>query len=460
MVDGAIRRLPESLYRALVVVFVLYLSYFFGQHPSRLILVLPVAAAGALVLLTRPELGVLALIPAALVVPIAIGTGTLTTINAVIMLVPALVLLWIFLMVQTRGIRLAPSPTNLPLAVFGLSATISFLAGNISWSYFAASASMMAQLGGLAIFLFSAAAFLIVGNLVKEAIWLQRMVWLFIGLGALYIAGRVVPGGWVIANLFPSGATGSLFWMWLAALSASQALLNGALKPSYRAALLLLVLAELAVGFIQGRSWVSGWAPAIVALGILAWLRSWRLGLAVTVAGLILVAVFRPMLPQETIALDEYSIATRGDAAEIMLRDVLPANPILGLGPANYYYYTPLYPLRGYYISFNSHNQYLDILAQTGIVGLVAFLWLMLAIARLGWRIFRRAQDSFARAYACACLAGLAGTLASGFLGDWFIPFIYNIGFDGFRSSVLAWLFLGGLVILQNHVGEPQTESV
>jgi hypothetical protein len=30
------------------------------------------------------------------------------------------------------------------------------------------------------------------------------------------------------------------------------------------------------------------------------------------------------------------------------------------------------------------------------------------------------------------------------------LPFVYNVGFPGFRFSVFIWIFLGGLVILEN----------
>jgi hypothetical protein len=36
-------------------------------------------------------------------------------------------------------------------------------------------------------------------------------------------------------------------------------------------------------------------------------------------------------------------------------------------------------------------------------------------------------------------------------LGDWVLPFVYNIGMSGFRTGLVAWLFLGGLVVLENH---------
>ena len=59
------------------------------------------------------------------------------------------------------------------------------------------------------------------------------------------------------------------------------------------------------------------------------------------------------------------------------------------------------------------------------------------------------ARTGFEQAYVNACLAGLAGSLVAGMLGDWFLPFVYNIGIAGFRASVLGWLFLGGLVALE-----------
>jgi hypothetical protein len=46
-------------------------------------------------------------------------------------------------------------------------------------------------------------------------------------------------------------------------------------------------------------------------------------------------------------------------------------------------------------------------------------------------------------------VAGLAGSLVSGLLADWIIPFTYNIGVRGFRSSLLFWVFLGGLLALK-----------
>jgi hypothetical protein len=98
---------------------------------------------------------------------------------------------------------------------------------------------------------------------------------------------------------------------------------------------------------------------------------------------------------------------------------------------------------------FNSHNNYVDILAQTGVVGLVCFVWFIWEAGRLNWRLRERVPDGFARAYVLGAWGGLVGTVVAGMLGDWVLPFFYNIGLNGFRSSMLAWLFLGGLVSLE-----------
>jgi hypothetical protein len=45
-----------------------------------------------------------------------------------------------------------------------------------------------------------------------------------------------------------------------------------------------------------------------------------------------------------------------------------------------------------------------------------------------------------------AAIGGLAGTAFAGLLGDWVIPFVYNVGLNGYRMSVFAWVFLGGLL--------------
>ena len=106
----------------------------------------------------------------------------------------------------------------------------------------------------------------------------------------------------------------------------------------------------------------------------------------------------------------------------------------------------------GWHVKFNSHSNFVDILAQTGLAGLALFLWFAWEMARLAWRLTGAPLRGFSRGYAFGALGGLAGTLAAACLGDWVIPFVYNVGVDGFRSSCLGWIFLGGLAALDWNV--------
>ena len=160
-------------------------------------------------------------------------------------------------------------------------------------------------------------------------------------------------------------------------------------------------------------------------------------------------------LAQDLIATDLYSWGTRVDAWLVVL-DISRASPLIGLGFSNYYWYAKIFTIRGYRIRFNSHSQFVDIIAQTGVLGLICFLWILFEIGRLGWKLMTRLPDGFPKGYAYGIFAGVLGSLMAAFLVDWLLPFAYNIGLDGVRASVLPWIFFGGLISLEQIYLEDQ----
>ena len=67
----------------------------------------------------------------------------------------------------------------------------------------------------------------------------------------------------------------------------------------------------------------------------------------------------------------------------------------------------------------------------------------------MGLRLRNKALNGFSHAYVIGVLGGLAGTMIAGMFGDWIIPFVYNVGVRGFRTTVIAWMFMGGLVVIE-----------
>jgi O-antigen ligase len=400
-------------------------------------------------------LGIWALVVAALSASFELRTGTYTRITLAVLLVGLMLGLWAFrVIVEKQRLPLIRSRTVMPLLFLSGAAALAFLIGQLPWFLFAQKASLAAQLGGLAIFVLAAGAFLLVGKQVTRLKHLEWMVWLFLGISAVYVIGRLSPvgGGLLQGILNDKVYNHSLFWLWLVALSFSQAAFNTHLRPILRVLLGGLTLATLYISLGIDRTWTSGWLPGLIALGVILWASNPRWIWALFAAGAAGAALKMDSIRNLLFGGDNtYSLMTRLEAWRI-LGEIIKVSPVFGLGPSNYYWYTPLYSILGWSVQFNSHNNYIDLLAQTGILGLVFFLWFAVEAGRLGLWLRDRVPGGFARAYVLGALGGLAGTLVAGMLGDWFLPFIYNIGLAGFRASLFSWIFLGGLVALEQMV--------
>lgn len=452
------RATSPRFYRAAIVVVVMLLSALLAYRgmSGRLVLLF-VAAAPAfvafLVYLKQPALGLLAVVAAGLLVPISIGTGTSTGLNPVVLLVPVLTGMWLLDMaLRHKRIRLHRHSSVYLLLALNVVVVLAFIAGQLPWFDMPA-AGAASQLGGLLVFVISSAAFLLAAHTLDER-WLARLVYLFIGIGAIIVIARFVPPlGGVVNRLVGSGSLGSVFWIWLVALSAGIALFHTSLSSRMRLALAAVAGLTLLFGFMRNGEWASGWAPPLVSLLLLLWLKYPRWGwVFLFVATLVFFWQFERFW---TLATSNESWLARQQAWRIVL-DTVTVNPLLGLGPSNYYFYVQRATIMGWggawNVKFSSHNNWVDLIAQTGILGTVVFLLFTLSMGRAGLRLYRRLPDGLPRAYAAACVAGLVATLISGFLGDWFLPFVYNVGLDGMRSSVLFWVFLGGLLAVEYNI--------
>jgi hypothetical protein len=112
----------------------------------------------------------------------------------------------------------------------------------------------------------------------------------------------------------------------------------------------------------------------------------------------------------------------------------------------------PLLYGRAYWLSpqVNSHNNFVDLFAHGGVLGLLLFFWFAWEFARLGFQLRARHSTGFVAGYVDGMLAAGAGALVLMAFADWILPFVYNVRFIGFQASVLVWLLMGGLVAIEN----------
>jgi O-antigen ligase len=445
-ISGNIQPWLRLLIVAGVLLFSAILSFSGSARLLQLMIVFPIGLGAILLFLRWPPLGLLALI-GTIMIPFSGPSNS----NATLALAGLLLGLWIFdMMAHRRQIQLPSSLPIRPLLILVIVAILAFGIGQMPWYTFAQHAPLGAQLGGLSLFILSATVFLFAACYIRDIRWLEWMCWFFLAVGTIYILGRLVsPVERVTGFLFDSGAAGSLFWTWLVSISFSQAAFNKKLHFGWRAAIGILCLGTLYVAMWYGWEWNSGWLPPLAAIVGILWAGMPRWGLVATLIGLVGgISKFQKFADMIMVGDNSYSMSTRLDAWRIVW-EIVKVNPILGLGPANYYYYTPLFPIRGYAVRFNSHNQYIDLIAQVGLLGLACFLWFFGALGWLGWQLRARVPEGFPRAYVYGAIGGIAGTFVAAAFGDWVIPFFYNINLGGFRASMLSWLFLGGLVALE-----------
>jgi O-antigen ligase len=421
-------------------------------------------AGGLVFLLKQPALGLVAMAALSPILPLEMGTGSEIALTPPMLLIPAVVLVWALEGWRKRSLHLSASRTTLPLLLFVGSGLLSLLAGTIYWDPFVPRPGnlMLVQLAQWSVFALSAAVFLFAGDLGRDTRWLRYATWAFLILAGVVMLEAYIPSlhsalGWNT----PERAKSSIFLVLIAALTTGQLLFNRRLGRLARLGLFLLWAETAYVVWFMWNEWTSGLGPFSVATLAVVWLwfrrRSRAATIIVTLGLIALAIVVYPFLFELSGGEREleYSWGGRLVLYQAVL-SLVENHPILGLGPAAYRHYGYARPLsegygRAFYVrpQINSHNNYIDIYAQMGLVGLGLFLWFLVELGLLGWRLSSRFHGNFEDGYVQGAIGALAGSLVAMMLVDWFLPFIYNVGFPGFRTSSLAWMFLGGLVALE-----------
>ncbi|HEX4605065.1 MAG TPA: O-antigen ligase family protein [Candidatus Angelobacter sp.] len=176
-----------------------------------------------------------------------------------------------------------------------------------------------------------------------------------------------------------------------------------------------LALASLALLLTQSRGGLLAYAAILmVSAWFIAPSRKARVRwITVVPVVCVLAAAVAGIFFQRLTEIDDFTAVSRlaiwGGAFTVFAR-----SPVLGIGFGN------LRSLMGGLLNLpngwtgDAHNLYLELLAETGIVGLVAFAFLIAAAMRRALKRYRGAQDEFVGTIGFAGFAAMAGVLVHG----------------------------------------------
>jgi O-antigen ligase len=176
---------------------------------------------------------------------------------------------------------------------------------------------------------------------------------------------------------------------------------------------LALVLGAGVLVLTQSR---GGWIAGVFSLAIvvLSLSRGRRIAPAVPVVLIVLLSaialVFHGNITSR-LADDDRGAARSRVPLMVTAFDIIEDSPLFGVGANNY-----ARALEGYRSIFGSgffytvHNQYLLVWAETGLLGLAAFVWFLLATLRRGWQLWKR-NDALLSPLALGFTAALAGQM-------------------------------------------------
>jgi O-antigen ligase len=431
------------------------IGFLIVRVPPELVLIAIAVPPVVLLSLRRLEFGVLAIVLTAAFVRFSLPTGTQSRLVASLLMTMIFTALWLTkMLVMDKKLRLKTSRANIPLLGFVLVAFISYVWGNAfrdplvmvwsSWPF--------VQIGALAVMVLLPGAFFLASNCLTDLKWIKWLTAIVMAVGILEILGDYLHLPLDFLQVRP------LFPTWFICLAYSQVLFNRRIPMVLRLLLLAFVGAWIYRVFFVQLSWLSAWLPTMLAVGAITLWRS-RLFLVVL---LVIVVVFVVVNLSDLQAAYETertgSGETRLDAYAHNWR-VTGKHFLFGVGPAGYAaYYMSYFPGE----AMATHSNYIDVLSQTGVVGLLAFLGFFLALALTAWDLLRRTKGrfDFTQAFGVGASAAVLGVVVATGLGDWILPFVYTQTIAGFDYAVYSWVLLGAMVSLHRLVMHEAADGI
>ncbi|GAC1686502.1 MAG: hypothetical protein PVS3B1_26320 [Ktedonobacteraceae bacterium] len=292
---------------------------------------------------------------------------------------------------------------------------------------------------------------IIMPALIQTALDVIRIVRTFIFLGVLYALGTIFaePLGLysqgVILNIrrpqvfgISSSILGTLLLLF-ACIALGQALYAPRRGVSFHRWFFTITFG-IAVILSFGR---ASWVALLIAVLIMIGLRVRTFVVLPMILGLLLIALMPGVTdffnPDKVYGVDRFIMWQ--DAINIWLH-----HPYFGVGAGNYQFFDITY---GIDVGGVAHNQFLEVLAEMGIQGLVCLIVSLFMIGRLALKRFAMATTEQGKAIALTYIGYYAGLLFLCFTGDFFLPSAAGSG--GTAALIVVsynWILLGLVLTL------------
>jgi O-antigen ligase len=404
---------------------------------------LPFALTGIEIILRNFQYSPIVILITACFIPLSLPTGTLSRLVFSLVLTIGFSTLWVLrMLIVEKRFRLYPSPINVPLLGFIVVTLISLIWSNlfrdpmvVIWHSFP-----LVQIASTIVMIMLPMAFLLTANTISKAQTLTILVSVMLLAGFL---GLFRQYGHIRLPVDVNG----LYSMWVISLATGLALFNKRLSHWQRGLLLALAGVWVYWGFGLHISWLAGWLPCVMVVGIITYMRSKRWGIILVIAMLLYVYInsnyfFGSVFQSEK----QESGVTRLAAWELNWR-ITSQHLLFGTGPGGYAaYYMSYFPTE----AMATHSNYLDIIAQTGMTGFVLCIWFFLSLAWYGYQVISRlkGRGDFYEGLANASFAGTIGCIVMMGFGDWLFPFAYTQTIAGFDYAVYNWIFIGVILVV------------
>jgi O-antigen ligase len=332
--------------------------------------------------------------------------------------------------------RLFPDP-NVPY---------SFVHSNVSITI--VNITEMALLIGLPMFL------VIVPGVVRTVRDFQWALGSYIGLGMLYALGTIFAAPLelysqevILGNrrpqVFGSVSSGlGVLLVIFTCIAFGQALYTRKRVTRWCWSLFTIIFAIAVIMSFGREAWIGLFLSVLVMIGFR--LKNWSVLLILLV--FLLLILFIPGVtdffnPGKVYGIDRLQVWQ--DAIAIWQH-----SPYMGVGAGNFQFFDLTY---GKDVVGVAHNQYLEVLAEMGVQGLLCLLWILITVGRMMLKRFKTASTSLSKGLALAWIGYYVTIIVGGFFTDSFVQ--SAAGGGGTASFVVesyTWLLLGLVLSIPN----------